>query len=314
MFRFSRIFAYLFLDLRRFKEINMYKRLLFVTIYLLLAMLLQITTGNFPLLFFTFPLNVIFAAIWICLLVRLYMEGNQLPFTRFLSSSHTSILSILLLIGGSLVIGLFPQLSDAEAASKSGIVAALGCYNFMTSWIFVAILLLLLSNLGMVIIHAFCHRKKAKKRFLLNHIGLWLALFAGFFGSSDVQIVRIPLTAGQPTREAYAMNGNLYYLDYELELHSFHVDYYPNGMPSRFAADVRIGNEHTVLEVNHPYNYRFGEDIYLTGYDTRKKNNSQYCVLQVVYQPWKYIIVAGILMMLAGAVLLFVNGPKRARL
>lgn len=290
----------------------MHKRLLFVTLYLLLAMLLQITTGNFPLLLFAFPLNVIFAIIWIFILARLYMEGIQLPFTRFLSSSHTSVLCILLLIGGSLVIGLYPQLSDAEAASMPGIGAALGCYNFMTSWIFVAVLFLLLSNLGMVIIHASCHRKKAKKRFLLNHIGLWLALFAGFFGSSDVQTLRIPLHAGQPTREAYSMDGSVRYLNYELELHSFDVDYYPNGMPSRFAADVRIGDENKILEVNHPFNYRFGEDIYLTGYDTRKMNNSQYCVLQIVYQPWKYIIVAGILMMLAGAVLLFINGPKRA--
>lgn len=290
----------------------MHKRLLFVTLYLLLAMLLQITTGNFPLLLFAFPLNVIFAIIWIFILARLYMEGIQLPFTRFLSSSHTSVLCILLLIGGSLVIGLYPQLSDAEAASMPGIGAALGCYNFMTSWIFVAALFLLLSNLGMVIIHASCHRKKAKKRFLLNHIGLWLALFAGFFGSSDVQTLRIPLHAGQPTREAYSMDGSVRYLNYELELHSFDVDYYPNGMPSRFAADVRIGDENKILEVNHPFNYRFGEDIYLTGYDTRKMNNSQYCVLQIVYQPWKYIIVAGILMMLVGAVLLFINGPKRA--
>lgn len=298
----------------RIKEVNMYKRLLFVTLYLLLAILLQITTGNFPLLFFTFPLNVIFAVIWGYLLWRLYKEGSQLSFTRFLSSSHTSVLCILLLIGGSLVIGLFPQLSDTEAASMPGIAAALGCYNFMTSWIFVAILFLVLSNLGMVIIHASCHRKKAKKRFLLNHIGLWLALFAGFFGSSDVQTLRIPLHAGQPAREAYSMDGSIRYLDYELELHSFDVEYYPNGMPSRFAANVRIGDENKVLEVNHPFNYRFGEDIYLTGYDTRKMNNSQYCVLQIVYQPWKYIIVAGILMMLAGAVLLFINGPKRARI
>lgn len=277
-------------------------------------MLLQITTGNFPLLLFTFPLNVILAVIWIFLLVRLYMENSEWPFTRFLLSSHTSVLSILFLIGGSLIIGLFPQLSDAEAASMSGIGAALGCYNFMTSWIFVAVLFLLLSNLGMVIIHASCHRIKAKKRFLFNHIGLWLALFAGFFGSSDVQTLRIPLYAGQPAREAYSMDGFVHYLDYEFELHSFDVDYYPNGMPSRFAADVRIGNDNTVLEVNHPYNYRFGEDIYLTGYDTHKMNNSQYCVLQIVYQPWKYIIVAGILMMLAGAVLLFINGPKRTRI
>ena len=71
-----------------------------------------------------------------------------------------------------------------------------------------------------------------------------------------------------------------------------------------------LGNEKALLEVNHPYAYRLGEDIYLTGYDVTKDNESEYCILQVVKQPWKYIIVAGILMMLAGAILLFINGPK----
>lgn len=282
--------------------------------YFVLAALLQMVTGNFPLFFFTFPLNVILAAIWIYLLWRLYKEGKDFSLVRFLLSPRTSILSILLLIGGSLVIGLFPQLSDAEAASMTGIFAALGCYNFMTSWIFVAILFLFLSHLELVIVHAFYHRTKAKKRFLLNHIGLWLALFAGFVGSSDVQTLRIPLYAGKPAREAYSMDGTVYYLDYELELRSFEVNYYPNGRPSRFAADVRIGDENTVLEVNHPHSYRMGEDIYLTGYDTRNANNTQYCVLQIVRQPWKYITIVGILMMLAGAILLFINGPKRIQL
>ena len=84
-------------------------------------------------------------------------------------------------------------------------------------------------------------------------------------------------------------------------------------MPSRFAADVRIGEQRTTLEVNHPHNYRLGEDIYLTGYDTRNVGNTRYCILQIVRQPWKYVIVTGILMMLAGAVLLFIDGPKKAK-
>lgn len=153
----------------------------------------------------------------------------------------------------------------------------------------------------------------AKKRFILNHLGLWLALFAGFFGSSDVQTLRIPLYTGQPGREAYSMDGKAYYLDYELELYSFNTEYYPNGMPSRFAADVRIGNRRTTLEVNHPHCYRLGEDIYLTGYDTRNMGNTRYCILQIVRQPWKYVMVVGILMMLTGAVLLFINGPKKLK-
>ena len=93
----------------------------------------------------------------------------------------------------------------------------------MISWIFIAILFLLLSNLAMVIIHAFYHCVPAKKRFILNHLGLWLALFAGFFGSSDVQTLRIPLYAGQPGREAYSMDGKAYYLDYELEFFQYRI-------------------------------------------------------------------------------------------
>ena len=282
----------------------------YVMVYISLAVAMQLLTGNFPVSFFAFPLNLVFAALWLFLLWMLYKEYKIAKFTRFLYSSQASILSIGLLICGCLIIGLFPQLSDAEAKMREGLPAFLGCYNFMTSWIFIAILLFLLSNLAMITIHAYHYRKQARWRFILNHAGLWLALFAGFLGSSDTQTLRIPIYKGEPSREAFDMNGASHYLDYEIELNSFAVEYYPNGRPSRFAANVRLGNEKALLEVNHPYAYRLGEDIYLTGYDVTKGNESEYCILQVVKQPWKYIIVAGILMMLAGAILLFINGPK----
>lgn len=278
--------------------------------FILLAIVLQLLTGNFPVSFLAFPLNIIFAVIWLFLLWILYKEYRNTKITRFLYSPQTSILSIGLFIAGGLVIGLFPQLSDAEAQTHGGLFAALGCYNFMTSWTFIAILFLLLSNLAMITIHACRHRKQARWRFILNHAGLWLALFAGVLGSSDTQTLRIPLYKGEPAREAFDMNGTSHYLDYEIELNSFTVEYYPNGRPSRFAANVRLGNEEALLEVNHPYSYRLGEDVYLSGYDVMKGNESNYCILQVVRQPWKYAMVAGILMMLAGAILLFINGPK----
>lgn len=267
-------------------------RYVYVTSYLVLAAIIQLLAGNFPVSFLAFPLNVIFAVIWLFLLSILYKEYQNYKFTKFLCAPATSILSIILFIGGCLAIGL-------------------GCHDFMTSWIFIAVLLLVLSNLAMVTFRAYRHRKRARWRFLLNHAGLWLALFAGFFGSSDTRNLRIPLYKGEPTREAFDMSGASYYLDYELELRSFSVEYYPNGSPSRFAANVRVGNEDALLEVNHPYAHRLGEDVYLTGYDAARGNNSEYCILQIVEQPWKYVVVAGILMMLAGAILLFIKGPQR---
>ena len=190
----------------------------YVAGYILLAAAMQLFTGNFPVSFLAFPLNIIFAAIWLFLLWILYKEYNNLRITRFLGSSKASVLSISLFIGGCLIIGLFPQLSEPEAEMRKGISASLGCYNFMTSWIFISILLLLLSNLAMITIHACRHRKQARWRFILNHTGLWLALFAGFLGSSDTQTLRIPLYKGEPKHEEFDMNAASYYLDDDSEL------------------------------------------------------------------------------------------------
>lgn len=98
----------------------MHKQSLLATFYFALAVLLQATTDNFP-LSFAFPFNVIWIMAWGYLLWHLYREGSQtniIPF--FLLASHTRILSISILIGGSPIIGSFPQLSDVDVAFMSG--------------------------------------------------------------------------------------------------------------------------------------------------------------------------------------------------
>ena len=97
----------------------------YVMVYISLAVAMQLLTGNFPVSFFAFPLNLIFAALWLFLLWMLYKEYKIAKFTRFLYSSQASILSIGLLICGCLIIGLFPQLSDAEAKMREGFPAFL---------------------------------------------------------------------------------------------------------------------------------------------------------------------------------------------
>lgn len=56
----------------------------YVAGYILLAAAMQLFTGNFPVSFLAFPLNIIFAAIWLFLLWILYKEYNNLRITRFL--------------------------------------------------------------------------------------------------------------------------------------------------------------------------------------------------------------------------------------
>ena len=49
----------------------------YVAGYILLAAAMQLFTGNFPVSFLAFPLNIIFAAIWLFLLWILYKEYNN---------------------------------------------------------------------------------------------------------------------------------------------------------------------------------------------------------------------------------------------
>lgn len=85
----------------------MHKQSLLATFYFTLAVLLQATIGNFP-LSLAFPFNVIWIMAWGYLLQHLYKEGSSQYYPVFLLASHTRILSISILIGGSPIIGSFP--------------------------------------------------------------------------------------------------------------------------------------------------------------------------------------------------------------
>lgn len=149
-------------------------------------------------------------------------------------------------------------------------------------------------------------------RFTLNHVGLWLVLFAGFFGSTDTQSLRLPAYSGLTSRKAYTEAGVPTILSYPINLRSFHTDYYSNGMPSHFTARASIGKEDAILEVNRPYHYNLSDDIYLASIEgTDSGPESGYCILQIVHQPWRYVTLLGIIMMAGGAALLFMQGSKK---
>ena len=74
--------------------------------------------------------------------------------------------------------------------------------------------------------------------------------------------------------------------------------------------DVIVDGHRVNLEVNHPYSVSLAETVYLTGID---KKYGDSCVLQIVYEPCRYVTLSGIVMMLIGAMLLFINGPRKRK-
>lgn len=273
----------------------------------------QFVVGSFPVTFFAFPLNVVLIFLWLLALWLLYKDYRQSRLTRFLLSLRATVITFIAFILFCLVMGLVPQYPVEPVGVEQTVWERLGIHELTTSWPFLFVLLLLQSHLAMITFRGQYKRKGIRWRFLACHLGLWLALLGGFWGSADTLTLRAPVYKGQPGRMAYAMDGRVHYLDYDLELRQFQISYYDNGMPRTYQADVEINGRPVTLRVNDPYAIRFGEDLYLTGYDMHAQDEVRYCVLQVVKQPWKYVQLAGIILMLLASVALFVKGPKKRK-
>lgn len=273
-----------------------------LVIYLALSLILQFFFGNFPVGFFAFPLNLILASIWFGLMARLYVRNRKSLFVRFMLSPGATFWSIFLFIDACAVIGLT------------------GLRSMTVSWVFIAILFFLQTVLFFVILRGFRQTTPTgarlgpiRWRFLLNHVGLLLALGFGFWGAPDSETLRIRAYENHPVTEALSMEYGPTGIGHELILKDFRLERYDNGVPSLYEAELTVDGKSVSLRVNHPYRLSFGKDLYLVGYDTKAGEDSAYCIMQVVREPWRYGAAAGILMMLAGALLLFINGPSRGK-
>lgn len=239
--------------------------------------------------FLAFPLNLIFAILWLAGCVMLYSWARKSAIVRFLLSPAASVSAIGLFLIACIWIGIS------------------GDREFTSSAIFVVILFYLQTVLLMVILRGW----KGRVRFTLLHCGLLLALGAAFWGAPDSETFRVKAGKGVVIREVYRIDGTRDWLSYDVEL----VDLKPvksgDGQPEAVEAELVVDGQRASVSVNRPYPVSLAEDIYITGYEAGAGGDSTYCVLQIVREPWKYFALAGIIMLMAGAMLLFLKGPEK---
>jgi hypothetical protein len=235
---------------------------------------------------FAFPVNLI---IGLCIVFLGW------KFRKLYRDIYMTI-ALLLLIAVSLVQGFMP-----------------GHVAFTHSWPFVVVLTVFLIVLA----------SRLFLQFSLAGFGLWLALWAGMLGTADASVTHIMVP-----RHEYARTS----LPFTLRLEDFRITRYQTGEPMEYRAEVSLqdmnrvkdppdtgrvppkgtavdsdGRENTVLEtlrVNHPVHYK-GHQVYLMDYDSAKGDMTDYCIVMVTRQPWRWLVFAGILLLLAGALKTF---------
>ena len=160
-----------------------YKESVFVGVLLLLiGLALQVLIGKEVNIDLHWPFNCIVFGVHIVLCVLGFVFFKGTPFIRWITRVPASMVSIVMVLFLTMLIGTIPQTFE----NKSAIVALFGLNKITQTWYFLLILFFFSTCLLMVSIKRIALGWLSNLGFLANHFGLYIALNAGVFGSGDL--------------------------------------------------------------------------------------------------------------------------------
>jgi len=267
---------------------------------------LQLSVGQVRWEAFAWPVNGYVFGGFLTLIATVFVLQKQVYVFQFLGTHQAAIPAMVYAVVLTIIMGLTRQQ-----------VGGTWLNDMLSFWPFVLIYVYIALILGLTILRrlfSFHHLKKDLP-FLLNHLGLFLALTTATLGNADMQRLKMITAVGEPEWRALDANGVVREMPLAIELKKFIMETYDDGSPRRFASEIQIltktkKNIKATVDVNKPYEVD-GWKIYQFGYDTQQGANSRISILELVSDPWLPFVYTGIYMMLAGAVCMFVLGKGK---
>ena len=267
------------------------------------GLMLQLSVG--PVLWdaFAWPANgLVLSSFFVMLTAMVYLRKKVYAF-QWMTTYQAAIPAMVYAVVLTIIMGVTRQQVNGTWLN-----------NMLSFWPFVLIYVYLTVILGLTIHRRFRRifrgqgTMKHDIPFMLNHLGLFIALTTATLGSADMQRVKMITAIGEPEWRAMEQSGAIKEMEIAIELKKFIMETYDNGAPKRFASEIQIltksgKNIETIVEVNKPYEVD-GWKIYQYGYDTQMGAQSQISILELVSDPWLPWVYTGFYMMLAGAALM----------
>lgn len=269
---------------------------------------LQLSAGHVVWEAFAWPVNGIVLAGFLTFVAMIFLLRKKVYAFRFIGTYRAAIPAMVYAVVLTIVMGLTPQ--RLGAGGGTWLNDMLSFWPFVLVYVYIAVILGLVSMRRLRL-----SRNIQDSAFLLNHLGLFIALTTATLGNADMQRVKMICSAGEPEWRALTPEGAIKEMPVAIELKRFIMETYDNGSPKRFASEIQIltktgKNIETTVDVNKPYEVD-GWKIYQYGYDTQMGAQSQISILELVSDPWLPLVYTGIYMMLAGAVCMFFLGGAR---
>ena len=270
------------------------------------GLMLQLSVGSVVWEAFAWPANGIVLAGFLAMIVAVFLLRKKVYAFRFIGSYQAAIPALVYAVALTIIMGLTRQTTNGSWLN-----------NMLAFWPFVLIYVYVALILGEVILRRVTHLTSWRRDlpFLLNHLGLFLAMTTATLGNADMQRLRMITGVGEPEWRALTEQGVVRELPLAIELKKFIIVTYVDDSPKRFASEIQIltksgKNIETTVDVNKPVEVE-GWKIYQYGYDTQMGAMSQISILELVSDPWLPLVYTGIYMMLAGAVCMFILGGRK---
>ena len=280
---------------------------------IVVGLMLELCVGPMVWEVFAWPVNGMVLAGFLAIISGMFLLRKKVYAFRFIGTYQAAIPTLIYAVGLTIIMGLTRQTVDGTWLN-----------NMLTFWPFVLIYVYIAVILGQIILRRILNFQfsilnlKRDVPFLLNHLGLFLAMTTATLGNADMQRLKMVTVVGEPEWRALTPEGAIHEMPLTIELKKFIMETYDDGSPKRFASEIQIltksgKNIETTIDVNKPAEVE-GWKIYQYGYDTQMGAMSQISILELVSDPWLPLVYTGIYMMLGGAVCMFVFGSRRKRI
>ena len=273
---------------------------------LLVGLLLQVTLGPIDWSLPAWPVNLILLILLLGVIGVMYALRRKVYAFEWMMHSGAAVPCLVYAAALTILMGLLPQV-------RMGGVPWLS--QMLQFWPFVLIWTWMMVISALAALNHLLRWKVKEIPFILNHLGVVVAIVAATLGSADMQTLQLTAFTGEAEWRAVDETGRMVEPGIAIELRQFTMEEYPDHSPKRFASDVTVytkdgKNVSGIVEVNKPLKVN-GWKIYQYGYDVMRGSNSSYSVFQLVRDPWILWVYIGIFMMLAGALcLMFFMAPK----
>ena len=273
---------------------------------LLVGLLLQVTLGPIDWSLPAWPVNLVLLIFLLVVIGVMYALRRKVYAFEWMMHSGAAVPCLVYAASLTILMGLLPQV-------RMGGVPWLS--QMLQFWPFVLIWTWMMVISALAALNHLLRWKVREIPFILNHLGVVVAIVAATLGSADMQTLQLTAFTDEAEWRAVDETGRMVEPGIAIELRQFTMEEYPDHSPKRFASDVTVytkdgKNVSGTVEVNKPLKVN-GWKIYQYGYDVMRGSESAYSMFQLVRDPWILWVYIGIFMMLAGALcLMFFMAPK----